>query len=492
MDAALVVKRTGLYASSAMLHRRHTDAELIAMTQDIPRPLILVADDEEDIRRALGLLLKGAGFAIVEAATPAEAIEKAESNQVCAALVDMNFQLDTTSGQEGVDLVSRLASSYPDLPIVAMTAWASVEVAVDAMKAGAVDFIEKPWNNARVLAVIDGRVKLRQSMVENEKLTQAQRLRLSEASPFVVSRSEAMRSFLRKWSKVATSSANVLILGENGTGKSMLAAMMHRESPRCDAPFVKVDVGGLAPSLFESELFGHVKGAFTDAKSNRMGRFELADRGTLFLDEIANLGLDQQAKILRAIEDGSFERVGSSTTQRVDVRIISATNADLNERVRVREFREDLLYRLNPLQLHVPPLRERGEDINELATNFLDAAALRYQRGKLRLNEAASEALRAYEWPGNVRQLAHVMERAALLCSTQTVEPEDLQLDTSVTKAGSASSEKDLHGLTLDDAEAELLRRALRDHKGNIQRAADQLGISRQSLYRKMSRHELA
>lgn len=462
------------------------------MNQNIPRPLILVADDEEDIRRALGLLLKGAGFSIVEAATPAEAIDKAESNQVCAALVDMNFQLDTTSGREGVDLVSRLANSYPDLPIVAMTAWANVEVAVDAMKAGAVDFIEKPWNNARVLAVIDGKIKLRQSMMENEKLAQAQRLRLSESSPFVVSRSEAMQSFLRKWSKVASSNANVLILGENGTGKSMLAAMMHRESPRCDAPFVKVDVGGLASSLFESELFGHVKGAFTDAKSNRMGRFELADRGTLFLDEIANLALDQQAKILRAIEDGSFERVGSSITQRVDVRIISATNADLSERVRSKEFRQDLLYRLNPLQLHVPPLRERQEDIHELATKFLDAAALRYKRCELKLNEAASGALRTYEWPGNVRQLAHVMERAALLCTGRTVEPEDLQLDTQATITGSDSKESSLRGLTLEEAEAELLRQALRDHKGNIQRAADQLGISRQSLYRKMNRHELA
>ncbi|MBB3856573.1 sigma-54-dependent transcriptional regulator [Xanthomonas arboricola] len=462
------------------------------MTLKIPRPLILVADDEEDIRRALGLLLKGAGFTIVEAATPAEAIKRAESNQLSAALVDMNFQLDTTSGREGVDLVSRLANSYPDLPIVAMTAWASVQVAVDAMKAGAVDFIEKPWNNARVLAVIDGRIRLRQSMAENERLSQAQRLRLSEGNSFVVSRSEAMQSFLRNWSKVASSGANVLILGENGTGKSMLAAMMHQESPRCDAPFVKVDVGGLAPSLFESELFGHVKGAFTDAKSDRLGRFELADHGTLFLDEIANLGLDQQAKILRAIEDGSFERVGSSTTRQVDVRIISATNADLSERVRLREFREDLLYRLNPLQLRVPSLRERLADIHDLATNFLDAAALRYQRGKLELNEAACEALRRYGWPGNVRQLAHVMERAALLCAGQIVGPDDLQLDTHAIKTGSARRENDIRGLTLDEAEAELLRQALKDHRGNIQRAADQLGISRQSLYRKMNRHELA
>lgn len=463
------------------------------MTSPPSQGLVLVADDEDDIRRALGLLLKRAGFRMVEAADPAEALAQLERQDVVAALVDMNYQLDTTSGAEGLELIARISERDAALPVIAMTAWASVELAVHAMRAGAVDFIEKPWNNTRVLRVLQGRVALRQSQRDNHALGQAQRLLMADGTGEMVVRSAAMQAFMRDWFQVARSNANVLLLGENGTGKSMLAGLLHQQSPRRDGPFVKVDIGGLAPALFESELFGHVRGAFTDARSDRQGRIELADKGTLFLDEIGNLPLEQQAKILRVIEEGAFERVGSSTTKRVDVRFVSATNANLASEVTAGRFRQDLLYRLNPLQLRVPALRERREDIEELARHFLQAAARRYQRSNLELSAQATLTLLDYAWPGNVRELSHVMERVALLAPGQVVDVDDLRLEDRPveTTEPTSTAAADLLALTLDQAEALLLGEALKKHRGNVQRAAEQLGVSRQSLYRRMERHGL-
>ncbi|UYB51329.1 sigma-54 dependent transcriptional regulator [Xanthomonas sp. AM6] len=451
-----------------------------------PLPRILVVDDQADVREALRMLLKSAGYGMVGAESPELALACLRGDDFAAVLVDMNYARDTTSGAEGLALIAQIAAQWPGLPVIAMTAWASIELAVAAMRDGAVDFIEKPWQNARVLAVLDSRIALDRSRRNAQRLGEAQALLLQDGAAGFVAESAPMQRLVEDLLRIAGSGANVLLLGENGTGKSLLAQLLHQWSPRRAQAFVKVNIGGLAPTLFEAELFGHVRGAYTDARQDRAGRFELADGGTLFLDEIGNLPLQQQPKLLRAIEDGEFERLGSSRTQRVDVRIVAATNADLDAEVAAGHFRQDLLYRLNTFQLRVPPLRERGADILPLARHYLAAACTRYRRPLPALARDAERALLGYAWPGNVRELAHAMERAALLADGATLGSDDLRLQPAAGAAPALSTQ-----LTLEEAEALLLRQALAQQQGNLQRTADQLGITRQSLYRRLGKHGL-
>ncbi|MEQ7415259.1 sigma-54 dependent transcriptional regulator [Xanthomonas campestris pv. campestris] len=447
---------------------------------------ILVVDDQADVREAMRLLLKSAGYGMVGAESPELALACLRGDTFAAVLVDMNYHRDTTSGEEGLALIAQIAAQWPGVPVIAMTAWASVGLAVNAMQHGAVDFVEKPWQNARVLSVLESRIALDRSRRSERRLSEAQALRLQDAAGGFIAVSAVMRGLLEDLSRIAESDVGVLLLGENGTGKSLVADLLHQWSARRAQPLVKVNIGGLAASVFESEMFGHVRGAFTDARQDRSGRFELADGGTLFLDEIGNLPLEQQAKLLRAIEDGEFERVGASRTQRVDVRIVAATNADLDAEVAAGRFRQDLLYRLNTFQVRVPPLRERHDDILPLARHSLAAACTRYRRSVPTLARDAEQALLGYAWPGNVRELAHAMERAALLVDGNVIGAQELRL-----RPTAAGTEEVPARMTLEQAEARLLRIALADQRGNLQRAAEQLGITRQSLYRRLGKHGL-
>lgn len=461
---------------------------------------VLIVDDDPDVREALQLLLKVSGYSTVGADSPAAAIARLERAPFLVALVDMNYSRDTTSGGEGLALIAQIARQWPGLPVVAMTAWANIPMAVEAMRCGASDFIEKPWQNARVLTVLKIVVAAAQQRGNAGADADADAdamgglagdARDAEDTGFVA-QSASMRRVWDELHAVAGSDASILLLGENGTGKTVLASRVHRASQRVHGPFVRVDVGGLTPTLFESEMFGHVRGAFTDARKDRAGRFELADGGTLFLDEIGNLPMEQQPKLLRAIEDGQFEKLGTSLTQRVDVRLVSATNASLRGLVDEGRFRRDLLYRLNTIEIHVPALRERSEDILLLARKALERSCRRYGKAALPLSAAAERALHEHTWPGNVRELEHAMERAALLARGTQVEVQDLRLaPASAQPAEAQQTRAGLGGITLESAELLLLREALQHSGGNLQRAADQLGITRQSLYRRLEKHGL-
>ncbi|WP_329892336.1 sigma-54 dependent transcriptional regulator [Stenotrophomonas sp. SMYL11] len=448
---------------------------------------VLIVDDDRDVREALQLLLKVSGYTSVGADSPASALARLQEMSFQAALVDMNYSRDTTSGGEGLTLIAEMVRLRPTLPLIAMTAWANIQMAVEAMRSGATDFIEKPWQNARVLAVLEAVIAA--ARVRGNVGAAIDDLRLPDDAG-VIAESASMRRVLDELHAVAGSDASILLLGENGTGKTLLASRLHGASRRAKAPFVRVDVGGLAPTLFESEMFGHVRGAFTDARKDRVGRFEMADGGTLFLDEIGNLPLEQQPKLLRAIEDGQFEKLGTSLTRRVDVRLVSATNASLRDLVDEGRFRRDLLYRLNTIEIHIPALRERSEDILPLARKSLEHSCRRYNTPALPFSAAAERALREHTWPGNVRELEHAMERVALLARGPRVEVEDLRL-TPAQSAPPPLASGALGGITLESAELLLLRQALQTSGGNLQSAAEQLGITRQSLYRRLEKHGL-
>jgi DNA-binding NtrC family response regulator len=444
---------------------------------------ILIADDQPDVLEALKLLLKGEGFQTTSATSPAGVLAAVQREDFDAALIDLNYQRDTTSAAEGLDLLTRLQAADATLPVIVMTAWGTVEKAVEAMRRGARDFIEKPWDNTRLLAVLRTQVALGAALRRSERLENENRALRPDDPVVLIADSRAMQPALRIMDKVAASDAPVLITGEHGTGKEVVARWLHARSARAGRPLVTVNVGGLSDGVFESELFGHVKGAFTDAKSDRMGRFELADGGTLLLDEIATLGPAQQAKLLRVLQTGELERVGSSRTRRVDVRILSATNADVRDEVRAGRFREDLLFRLNTVEIHLPPLRERPEDVPLLARHFLARHAARYRRPVEGFEPAALDALTRHTWPGNVRELDHVIERAVLLAQGERIGAADLAL-APVDGGGLAS----LDQMALADAEAYLIRRALERAEGNVSVAARRLGLSRSALYRRLER----
>ena len=445
---------------------------------------VLIADDQSDVLEALRLLLKGEGFGIESANSPAGIMAALETSDFDVVLMDLNYTRDTTSGQEGLDLLTRIQSNDPSTTVVVMTAWGSVDLAVEAMRRGARDFIQKPWDNARLLTILRTQVELSNALRRGQRLEAENRLLRADGGPPLIAESPVMQPVLQLIARVGPSDANVLITGEPGTGKEVVARTLHAVSGRCGRPMVTVNAGGLAEGVFESELFGHVRGAFTDAKVDRVGRFELADGGTLFLDEIANVPLNLQSKLLRALEIGEIERVGSSKTKRVDVRVISATNARLAEEVGGGRFREDLLFRLNTVEIHLPPLRERREDISALASYFLGLHAKRYRKDLRGFDQPAMQALLDNPWQGNVRELNHVVERAVLLAQDCTVRITDLALRTT------PQSAPRLDDMSLEDVEAFLIRKALARY-GNVSNAARALGLSRSALYRRLERYRL-
>src|SRR5215210_7276352 len=464
-------------------------------TQELPtrhpvkpgEPRVLIADDQFDVLEALRLLLKGEGLQLETASSPAGVLAAVEAREFDVALIDLNYTRDTTSGEEGLNLLSRIQGIDPTLPVVVMTAWGSVEVAVEAMRRGARDFIQKPWDNARLLSILRTQIELGQALRRGQRLeAENQLLRDGDARPVLIAQSAAMQPVLELIAHVGPSDANVLITGEHGTGKEVVAQTLHSISNRSSKPLVTVDAGGLSEGVFESELFGHVKGAFTDAKTDRVGRFELADGSTLFLDEIANVPLNKQPKLLRVLETGEFERVGSSKTRRVNVRVLSATNADLEEEVGAGRFRQDLLFRLNTVEINLPPLRERPEDIPLLAQYFLRQHAGRYRKWLKGFDDAANRALLDYPWPGNVRELEHAVERAVLMAQGEMVAARDIGLQRSAREGA-----RRLEEMSLEEVEAFLIQKALARFDGNVGQAAQSLGLSRSALYRRLQRYGL-
>ncbi|HTU01811.1 MAG TPA: sigma-54 dependent transcriptional regulator [Candidatus Sulfotelmatobacter sp.] len=445
---------------------------------------ILIADDHADIIEALRLLLKNEGYQTEAVKSPSAAIKAVEARDYALALVDLNYTRDTTSGEEGLDLLSRLQSIDPTLPVVIMTAWANVELAVEAMRRGARDFISKPWENLRLLAIVRNQIELGGAVRAYRRLEQENQLLRGKQGPALIAQSAAMRPVLDLVARVGPSDANVLITGENGTGKGLVALAIHAVSQRAAQPFIAVNMGGLPEGVFESELFGHVRGAFTDAKGDRAGRFELAEGGTLLLDEIGNIPPAQQAKILRVLERGEFERVGSSRTIRANVRLISATNADIAAEVASGRFRQDLLFRLNTIQIHLPPLRERRDDIDLLAQHFLGRHVERYRKPITGFDEEAASAMRGYAWPGNVRELNHAVERAVLMAQGKVVRAADLALNPS-------SAAPRLDDMSLEEVEAFLIKKTLARCDGNARKAAESLGLSRSAFYRRLEKYGL-
>jgi len=446
---------------------------------------VLVADDQADVREALRLLLKAEGFSTEIVSNPGAALEAVQSNEFDVVLMDLNYQRDTTSGEEGMDLLSRIQAADSSVPIVVMTAWGSVELAVEAMRRGARDFIQKPWDNPRLLTILRTQVDLYRTLKRAERLEAENSLLRAQNRPVFITESKAMQPLLTLISRIGPSDANVLITGEHGTGKEVVALTLHALSPRSGRPMITVNTGGLPEGTFESELFGHVKGAFTDARTDRVGRFELGDRGTLFLDEIANVPLKQQAKLLRVLETGEMERVGSSKTHKVDVRVLSATNADLKVESAEGRFRPDLLFRLNTVELHIPPLRDRKEDIPLLAAHFLKMYAERYRKPVKGFEASALQKMLEHPWPGNVRELDHAIERAVLMSTAEQIHPTDLGLETD--KASPAKIED----MSLEEVEFLLIKKALARNSGNISHAAEALGLSRSALYRRMEKYGL-
>jgi DNA-binding NtrC family response regulator len=433
-----------------------------------------VADDDADVLAALRQLLRGEGFDVATAASPAAVLEALERDDYDAALLDLNYARDTTSGREGIELVARLRAQDPSLPVIVMTAWGSVDGAVAAVRSGARDYVQKPWDNDRLLATLRNQIELSRALRRGRRLEIENRLLRGPAAE-MIAESAAMQPVLDLIGRVGPSEANVLVTGEHGTGKELVARILHAASPRAARPMVTVNVGGLSEGVFESELFGHDRGAFTGARAERVGRFELADGGTLFLDEIANVPPAQQAKLLRVLQTSEFERVGSSRTRRVSVRLVSATNADLRAEVAAGRFREDLLFRINTVEVRLPPLRDRREDIPLIAAACLARHARRYGKEAAGFTAEAMRALLAHSWPGNVRELDHAVERAVLLARGDEVGAAELALEQ----------------LPLDEVERELIRRALRRHDGNVSEAAKALGLSRSALYRRLERHGL-
>jgi DNA-binding NtrC family response regulator len=447
---------------------------------------ILLADDQQDIRESLRLLLKNEGYETYAAASPSEALVAIEAREFDAVLMDLNYTRDTTSGREGLDLLTAIQKIDSTLPVIVMTAWSSLELAVEAMRLGARDFLQKPWENARLLSILRTQIDLRQALRRATRLEAENRLLSVESRPTLIAESESMQPVLNLIARIGPSDANVLITGEHGTGKEVVARTLHALSERANRPMVTVNAGGLSEGVFESELFGHMKGAFTDARADRIGRFEFADGGTLFLDEIANVPLNLQSKLLRVLETGEFERVGSSHTRRVNVRVLAATNVDVGAEVAAGRFREDLLFRLNTIEIRLPNLRDRQRDIELLAHHFLRVYTERYRKKISGFDPAAVQSLREHPWPGNVRELDHAIERAVLLSAGPLIRSIDLGL-----RAAPPSGTPRLEEMNLEEVEKHLIQRMLARHGGNVSQAANALGLSRSALYRRLEKFGL-
>jgi len=460
--------------------------ELSTLRQESVTPVrILAADDQEHILEALDFLLRPHGYRVDKVRSPVLVREAIKSNSYDAVLIDLNYTRDTTSGQEGLDLLSEIVALDSTVPVIVMTAWANVELAVEAMRRGARDFVQKPWENERLVSILRTQVELHRALQQAARLEAENRLLRAEGRPEFVARAAAMQPVLETMSRVGPSDANVLITGEHGTGKEVVAQTLHALSARASRTLVAVNTGAIPDGVFESELFGHVKGAFTDARTDRIGRFELADGGTIFLDEIGNIPLRQQAKLLRVLESGEVERVGSSRPRRVNVRVLSATNTDLSAACASGQFREDLLFRLNTVEIRVPPLRDRREDIPVLGAHFLARYAARYRRSVQTFDPAALQLMMQYSWPGNVRELEHTIERAVLMTRTSEIQPADLSL------SSPRAQSQNLEDLSLEAVEAMLVRKALQRYQGNVSQAAEALGLSRGALYRRMEKYGL-
>jgi DNA-binding NtrC family response regulator len=445
---------------------------------------ILLADDQRDVLEALRILLKSEGYQTEGVTSIAGIFHALEKKEYALLLMDLNYTRDTTSGQEGLAAIVKIQEIDPTLPIVVMTAWASIELAVDAMKRGARDFVTKPWDNQRLLTIVRTQIELAAALRRERKL-EAENEMLRGPMPDLIAQSPSMRPVVEMISRVAPSDANVLITGENGTGKTLIAHAIHALSPRATRTMITVNMGGLSETLFESELFGHVKGAFTDAKTDRAGRFELADESTLFMDEIANIPLAQQAKLLRVIETGDFERVGSSKTLHANVRIISATNANLENEIAAGRFRQDLLFRLNTIEIELPPLRDRREDIMPLANSFVRQHAERYRKQVAGFDEGARERLLQHRFPGNIRELDHIVERAVLMTKDRQIRAAGLGLTTGSTES------RNVEDMSLEEVEAFLIKKALARNDGNARKAAEALGLSRSAFYRRLQQYGL-
>jgi DNA-binding NtrC family response regulator len=441
---------------------------------------ILVVDDQAHIRDSLTLMLEPEGYDVLEADSPSVATQSLETHDVDLVIMDMNYTVDTTSGEEGLALIEAIRQKDNVLPIVVMTAWANIDISVKAIKRGANDFIEKPWNNARLLSLIQNQVSLARERQTNRRLTEA--VKQGEKASNIIANAPSMQSVMALIERTAVSDANILLTGESGVGKSLFAGVIHRLSERREAPMISVNMGALSDTLFESELFGHQKGAFTDAKANRMGRFEMADKGTLFLDEIANIPMGLQGKLLRVLESGEYEPLGSSKTRHANVRIISASNVNFQEEIEANRFRQDLLYRLNTITIDIPPLRERKEDIAPIANSLLAHLVKKYRKPDMRFGKDALDALLAHSWPGNVRELSHCVERAILMAIGDEISHHDLGLMPS-------QNTGDFMQLTLEEAEIRLIANALDVHQGNVLLAAEKLGISRAALYRRLEKY---
>jgi DNA-binding NtrC family response regulator len=441
---------------------------------------VLIADDQGDILDALKLLLGGEGFDVATATSPSELIGALERSDFDVALIDLNYTRDTTSGQEGFELLERMKAIDPTLPVLVMTGWSSVAGAVEAMRRGARDYIEKPWDDDKLIAAVQTQLELRRALRRSRRL-QEENTRLQRRDlPTFIAEAPAMKAVRETITRVAPSDASVLITGEHGTGKEVVASLLHRLSARASKPLVTMNAGGLSEGVAESELFGHVKGAFTDARTDRIGCFELADEGTLFLDEIANMPVKLQPKLLRVLQTGEVQKVGSSRVIYVNVRVISATNADLAGEIAGSRFREDLLYRLNTVVIHLPALRERREDIWPLAEHYLARFREKYKHGVDGVDRSARQALESHLWPGNVRELGHAIERAILMAKDRLITSADLGLTAGAVPA--AASEE----MTLEQSEKLFIQKVLARHSGDVRKAAEQLGMSRSALYRRL------
>ncbi len=458
---------------------------------------ILVIDDRSDVRLSLALLLEDNGYTVIEADTPQVAQMMLKQHDIALALLDMNFTLDTTSGEEGLAFLNWLQASNIDIAVIALTAWSNTDLVVKAMQCGANDFVEKPWKNKQLLHAVQQQLSLKNLQQQNAKLQQLS-TNQQQAKKAYHWRSPCMVQLLEQIKTVAQTDVNILLTGDNGTGKSELARFIHQQSLRNEHELISVNMGAISESLFESEMFGHKKGAFTDAKSSRIGRFELAANGTLFLDEIANIPLSQQAKLLRVLESGEYEVLGSSQTQRTNIRLLSATNGNIKQLIAQEKFREDLYYRLNTIAFHVPALAERQQDIIPLAEFYLAHFSQKYQRENKALTNNAQQALLAYHWPGNIRELSHLVERAVLLSVNAHICSDDLHL--SASKQNSVpqaihhtnNSHAALPLMTLAEAELQLIKQALLQTDHHIPKAAELLGLTKASMYRRLEKYDLA
>jgi two-component system, NtrC family, response regulator HydG len=451
---------------------------------------ILAVDDNTDILFALKLLLKQHFQEIVTEENPEKIPALVKDGDFDVILLDMNFTKDAISGKEGFYWLEKILEIDPSAIVIFITAYGEVENAVKAIKLGALDFVNKPWQNEKLIATISSAIKLRESRLEVDDLKQMQsgfKAILDQPFGDFIGVSQGMQKVFATIKKVAQTDASVLILGENGTGKELVARSLHKNSSRKDEVFISVDLGALTETLFESELFGHVKGAYTDAKGERAGRFEIATGGTLFLDEIGNLSIPLQSKLLTVLERREVIRLGSNKPRPIDIRLICATNMPIKQMIAEDRFREDLLYRINTVEIEIPPLRDRNEDIPLLANHFLKMYTRKYKKNIKEISSQTIKKLQHYSWPGNVRELQHSIERAVIMADTNILQPVDFHLATSVGKV----DEVELENYNLDEVEKTIIQKVMKKHSGNISTAAKELGLTRTSLYRRMEKHGL-